>query len=40
MWILWVSAQSYAHAGLESDTVVSAAIGIVMMVLAVTARGG
>jgi hypothetical protein len=40
VWMLWQAAQSYAHVGLVSDTTFPAALGLVMMVLAITAKSG
>ena len=40
MWMLWEAAQSYLHAGLVAGTAFPAGIGVLMMVLAITAKGG
>lgn len=40
MGMFWLAAQSYARVGLASDTAVPAAIGLVMITLAITAQGG
>jgi len=38
--MFWQAVQSYARVGLASDTAFSAAIGLVLMMLAITAQGG
>ncbi|HEV1995146.1 MAG TPA: hypothetical protein VGR03_12525 [Candidatus Acidoferrum sp.] len=38
--MFWQASQSYARAGITTDTAFPAAVGAVMMVLAVTTRGG
>jgi hypothetical protein len=40
VWMLVLAAQSYAQAGLVAATAVDTGIGLVMMVLAITAKGG
>ena len=39
-WMLVLAAQSYARVGLVVGTAVDAGIGLVMMVLAITSKGG
>lgn len=39
-WMFWEAAQSYLRAGLVADTAFPAGIGVLMMVLAITAKGG
>ena len=38
--MFWLAVQSYAHVGLVSDTAFPAAMGFVMVVLAIITKGG
>lgn len=38
--MFWQAARSYAHVGLVSDTTFPAAVGFVMVVLAIMGKGG
>lgn len=40
VWMFWMAAQSYARVGLVTDTAFDAGLGLVMVVLAITAKGG
>jgi hypothetical protein len=40
VWMFWLAAQAYAHAGNVTDTAFDAALGAMMLVLAITAKGG